>query len=206
VTVSADTSYLQRRVSGSCGAGNYIRVVASDGTVTCEADANSGGDITGVTAGTGLSGGGTSGAVTLSVLSSAARVYNNAALSVGSGATAVLTFNSEIYDNDSIHSTSSNTSRLVVQDDGTYLIVGNVEWDSNTSGTLRTLGIRLGGSTTIANTANAPAATLRQNVSAVYSLTAGQYVELTVYQDSGANRNINYSGEYSPVFMMVRLP
>lgn len=65
---SADTTYLQRRVSGSCSATNAIRTIAADGTVTCEAIPQ--GDVTGVTAGTGLAGGGTSGDVTLSVANS----------------------------------------------------------------------------------------------------------------------------------------
>jgi cysteine-rich repeat protein len=65
VTLDADTTYLQRRVSSSCPAGQSIREIASDGTVTCEVDDNSGGDITGVTAGIGMAGGGTSGVVTL---------------------------------------------------------------------------------------------------------------------------------------------
>jgi hypothetical protein len=64
-TFSADTSAVQRRVTGTCASTNAVRVIGSDGTVTCEPIPQ--GDITGVTAGQGLSGGGNSGAVTLSV-------------------------------------------------------------------------------------------------------------------------------------------
>ena len=62
---------VQRRVGSSCPAGSSIRAIAADGTVACETDddtdTNSGGDITAVTAGVGLTGGGASGAVALAV-------------------------------------------------------------------------------------------------------------------------------------------
>jgi len=65
ITVSdINTTSIQRRVTGNCAAGQSIRVINADGTVTCE-DVGTG-DITGVTAGTGLAGGGLDGGVTLS--------------------------------------------------------------------------------------------------------------------------------------------
>ena len=56
-TIMADTAYLQRRVSGSCIVGASIRAIAADGTVVCQADTNSGGTVTSITAGAGLFGG-----------------------------------------------------------------------------------------------------------------------------------------------------
>ncbi len=64
---SVDTAVIQARVTGVCPAGQSIREIRQDGTVVCEVDNDSGGDITGVTAGTGLSGGGTTGTITLTL-------------------------------------------------------------------------------------------------------------------------------------------
>ena len=52
-----DTASIQARVNGSCAVGNSIRIIYDDGTVVCETDDNSGGTVTAISAGTGLTGG-----------------------------------------------------------------------------------------------------------------------------------------------------
>ena len=67
-SIDIDAS-MQRRVSGTCTAGNAIRVIDAAGAVTCEAVSGGAGDITDVltAAGSGLTGGGTSGSISLSI-------------------------------------------------------------------------------------------------------------------------------------------
>ena len=65
VTLQADTTFLQARVTGTAPAGSAITGINSDGSVSAAPF----GDITGVTPGSGLSGGGGSGNVILEVAS-----------------------------------------------------------------------------------------------------------------------------------------
>lgn len=67
---AVDYTTTQRRISGACsgsGGDDYVTGVLADGTVVCGSDADSGGDITAVNAGAGLSGGANSGAATLEI-------------------------------------------------------------------------------------------------------------------------------------------
>ena len=42
-------------------------------------------------------------------------------------------------------------------------------------------------------------------VTTIYQLTAGDYVEVRAYQNSGGALNVNSTANYSPEFWMVRL-
>jgi trimeric autotransporter adhesin len=66
-TIAADTTYLQRRVSGTCAAGSSVRTINADGTVVCETDDVGAGTVTSVATGAGLTGGPISGSGTVSV-------------------------------------------------------------------------------------------------------------------------------------------
>ena len=135
-----------------------------------------------------------------------ARVYNSTVLSIPNNTDTVLTFNSERWDTDNIHSTVSNTSRLTVQTAGKYYIYGHINWANNPTG--RRYVYLLVNSITVLGTQTAPtvANNMNQNINTHYSLNAGDYVELLVNQDSGGTLNVNPIGSYSPEFGMVKVP
>jgi hypothetical protein len=56
VTLAVDTAAIQARVAGTCPSGQYVQAVGATGLVTCGTDANSGGTVTSVAAGPGLTG------------------------------------------------------------------------------------------------------------------------------------------------------
>jgi len=137
----------------------------------------------------------------------AAGVYHNAAQSIGNFVTTALAFNSERFDNASLHDTATNNSRLTAPVAGLYQITGCMEWASG-AGSLRAIGLRVNGTTIIAVDYSGPIGgglATAQSISALYKLAAGDYVELVVLQDSGGALNVNASGNYSPEFAMARV-
>ncbi len=56
-SIAVDTNVIQARVTGTCPAGQHMNEVNTNGTVNCTADANSGGTVTNVATGAGLTGG-----------------------------------------------------------------------------------------------------------------------------------------------------
>lgn len=135
-----------------------------------------------------------------------ALVYNSAALAINTGTITALTFNSERFDNDGIHSTSSNTGRLTCVTAGRYLISGSVEFASNATG-YRQLLLRLNGATYLANEVVPANASIATGVTTqrIYPLVATDYVELLVVQTSGGSLNVTAAGNYSPEFAMTRI-
>lgn len=135
------------------------------------------------------------------------RVSSGAATAIADNTATALGFTSERWDNDAMHDNSTNNTRLTANTAGLYLITATVGWADNTTGQRCTL-LKVGGSTIIADQC-APTPTgarnVYNNVTTVYTLSAGEYVEVLAYQNSGGQLNVITEANVSPEFGMTYL-
>jgi len=207
-TSAIDTAQVQQRVAGTCPAGQAMRTVNQDGSVVCAPVGT--GTLTGVTAGAGLTGGGSSGVVPLAVAfagsgaaTTAARsdhVHANVQFQVqGHGAlavpdttlTTVNTWTSVLYnEGGGIYTPAAGTYTVPIT--GLYLITTSVFWNDFTT----TLGfgtfIQRNGTDQLATTFGAAVAGQAtngrgQHVSTVFRLNQGDTVRVGVFQGSSAS-------------------
>ena len=126
------------------------------------------------------------------------RVYNSANISIPDSTNTALTFNSERYDTDTMHSTAVNTGRITFTTAGKYHVATSLTFAANSSG-VRLAFIRLNGATTIARHSH-PGDTGDLSFGTDYSFAAADYVEVLVYQTSSGALNVSAAGNYSPEF------
>lgn len=132
----------------------------------------------------------------------ACSIYNSAAQSVANNTATVLTANSERYDNDSMHSTSSNTSRITIQTAGRYLLVSTVLFDADADG-FRRVSILHNGTTSYGGISGVnDGSNIGVRLTAVRSLVlaAGDYVEATCLHTAGANLDATLE-EFVAIFL-----
>lgn len=135
------------------------------------------------------------------------RAYHNTTQTVAAGASLLLLLNSERYDTDTYHSTSSNTSRLTVPSGlgGYYLIGYTLDVASVADAGEFLVEVYLNGATILSVEQRALAAGKTGDFcgSTTYALVATDYVECRVVQTTTVNtRTINSGASYSPEFWM----
>lgn len=118
-----------------------------------------------------------------------------------------LTFGAEDLDTDGGHSTASNTSRYTAQTAGWFLVMGNVVLNSGSTGR-RMLGVRkngTGGDPQTHGRSDVHGVTLDVGLShsaAVY-LSVGDYVEVILFQDSGADLTTSVASGVQPTMTVL---
>ncbi|MGE3272687.1 MAG: hypothetical protein AB7P40_28365 [Chloroflexota bacterium] len=135
-----------------------------------------------------------------------ALVYNSGAIAVADSTFVPLTFDSERYDTDGIHSTASNTDRLTCVTAGKYSGFAAAQFASNATG-YRTMAVYHSGLNGYIASAWQPA--VNGNVTALMcpfqcALTAGQYLRVDMFQYSGGGSlNVVQQDYYSPSAGMI---
>lgn len=123
-------------------------------------------------------------------------VYNNATQSINDSTETAVTFNSEDFDTDGFHSTSSNTSRLTIPTGlgGKYFFRGGTRYTGDADG-IRDLKLRKNGTTNLRQVQDpspSGAAPTDMEITGIFSLEAGDYIELIAYHTAGAATNIGH--------------
>lgn len=108
--------------------------------------------------------------------------------------TTSLSADTELFDNDSMHSTVTNNSRITIQTAGRYLLIITLSYANGTLGS-RAAQFRVNGTTSyngqfLATTPSPNTHTLEMNATRTLVFAAGDYVEARAYQDNGGNLSV----------------
>lgn len=139
----------------------------------------------------------------------AVRVRNDANQSINNTTETVLTFNTEDFDTDSMHSTVTNTSRITFVTAGVYIVGAAIDFDFNATGE-RYVCIKINNTTNIncesKQAVTSGSSTTRMNLVNAYNFAANDYIEVIVYQASGGALNSLTGSTYqSPIFWAVKV-
>lgn len=132
------------------------------------------------------------------------RAFNTANINIPNNAVTALTFDSERFDPFSMFALTG--SKITIVRSGRYNIGGCIQFAAAAAG-YREMNIRLNGATNLVASNRLPVVAVddKLNVACDYEFLAGDYIELTVFQNSGAGLNVIAAGNYSPEFWCCRI-
>jgi len=119
----------------------------------------------------------------------------SAAQTISNATTVSITFDTEEFDTDAYHSTSSNTSRITIPSGkgGKYLFVMTANFAGNTTGQRLLMLYKNGAVHKYSTSLGGTSFVFRATTSVIVSAVATDYFEFAVYQDSGGSLDINGS-------------
>lgn len=131
------------------------------------------------------------------------RVTNSALQTLTNNTNVPMAFDTQRWNVDSMHSSSTNNTRFLFPTPGKYNITGCVTFSGHSVGN-RTLGIRLNGNGFLGYSENltiGSAAGMTVTVTTLYDFASTDYVELIAYQNSGTVLNAVQNNFFTPEFM-----
>lgn len=137
------------------------------------------------------------------------RLFNTGGQTISSATTTAILFDSEAFDTDNFHSTSTNTSRITIPTGkgGYYLVQGSFMIDGTSSWSR--IGLYRNGSTMLLNleSGNATTGTNTRTLNFIGNFSAGDYLELLVRQNTGSNQTLwgNTAYDGNPNFQITYL-
>jgi len=128
------------------------------------------------------------------------RAYRTANQSITNNTETPVQFDNESYDTDTMHDNVTNNTRITFTTAGIYSISGNVVWAAGAGGR-RNVTVKLNGTTYLVQQELPLSSTndASGSFSLQHSFTAGDYIEVNVYQSSGGAINLNAAG--SPCYV-----
>jgi hypothetical protein len=130
--------------------------------------------------------------------------YKSAGQSIDANTWTAVTFNTEDFDTDSYHSTSTNTSRFTVPSGkaGKFAFTGSISWGASNQGTFRLVAVYKNGSVfnQVVQFAGTNDGTI-QPFAYVYDLAVGDYLEVFVRQNTGGALDVQGGTQQSRVAM-----
>jgi hypothetical protein len=119
-------------------------------------------------------------------------LYPSANITISNSANNTLTWNSENFDTDAFHSTSSNTARITIPagKGGYYLFTAAVRWNTNSTGRRYIELFKNGSASSSAVSETQPGQYNHCIMSVVLAAAAGDYFTLDAYQSSGGNLDV----------------
>jgi hypothetical protein len=121
---------------------------------------------------------------------SMARATSTGLIPVADNSLTMVALGDEDFDTDSLHDPASNNSRLTAKVAGKYLVTAYANWSINSSGTRQ---LRLTRNSTTISMVQQPgfaSGGVSQIATDLIALSAGHYVEMAVYQNSGSTSSL----------------
>lgn len=135
------------------------------------------------------------------------QAYQSADQTIANTTWTIVNLNTENFDTDGFHSTSTNTSRMTIPSGkaGKYIIVATASWNNNQTGA-RNFGLYKNGAFTFYGAVTSPDTDtdMQHHFTWIVDAAVGDYFEVAVRQSSGGNL-LMYGGQSSYVVTIAYL-